>query len=161
MLETIVGKRGRGKTTLAKTLLQSQFRDQVYILDYLGEYQGFSSSKIYVQNLGLKTFCHKVWDESQAGKSTLVIFDEIDLYGKDVIQISHLYKFGRHKGIDIIAVSRRFYDLPLYTRALTDEFHLFQITEERDLAYLRRLVPESTLQILVNLEPFQYINVSL
>jgi len=161
VLETIVGKRGRGKTTLSKTLLLNQSRDQVYILDYLGEYGGLSSPKIYIQSTGLKSFCHKVWDESHEGKSTLVVFDEIDLYGKDDIRINHLYKFGRHKGIDIIAVSRRFYDLPLCTRSLTDEFHLFQITEERDLSYLRRLVPETWIQVLVDLESFQYINVSL
>lgn len=95
------------------------------------------------------------------GKSTLVVFDEVDLYGKNDFRIAHLYKFGRHKGIDLIAVARRFYDLPVYIRSLTDEFHLFQITEERDLSYLRRLVPESTIPVLVNLEPFQYINVSL
>ena len=165
MLETIVGKRGRGKTTLAKQLMADRFRLcrglRVYILDYLGEYSKFSSRNVYVQNLGLKSFCHKVWDESGGKKSSLVIFDEIDLYGKDDFRISHLYKFGRHKNIDIIAVARRFYDLPVLVRALTDEFYLFQITEERDLSYLKRLVSEDILQILINLEPFQYINVSI
>ena len=165
MLETIVGKRGRGKTTLAKRLLlERQAQNpglKVFILDYLGEYSKFSSRSAYVQNLGLKSFCHKVWDDSSPKKSSLVVFDEIDLYGKDDFRIAHLYKFGRHKGIDIIAVARRFYDLPVYVRALTDEFHLFQITEERDLSYLKRLVPEPTLQVLINLEPFHYINVSI
>jgi hypothetical protein len=127
----------------------------------LGEYGSFASDKVYVQNLGLRSFCHKVWNESQVGKSTLVVFDEVDLYGKNDFRIAHLYKFGRHKGIDLIAVSRRFYDLPLYIRSLTDEFHLFQITEERDLAYLRRLTPETTIQRIVNLESFQYITISL
>jgi len=134
---------------------------RVYILDYLSEYSDLSSRTVYIQNLGLKSFCHKVWDESGPKKSSLVIFDEIDLYGKDDFRIAHLYKFGRHKNIDIIAVARRFYDLPVIVRALTDEFHLFQITEERDLSYLRRIVSESILQSLINLKPFQYINVSI
>lgn len=133
----------------------------MFILDYLGEYSKFSSRSVYVQNLGLKSFCHKVWDEADPKKSTLVLFDEIDLYGKGDFRISHLYKFGRHKNIDIIAVARRFYDLPVIVRALTDEFYLFQITEERDLSYLRRIVPEPTLQVLINLEPFHFINVSI
>jgi len=165
MLETIVGKRGRGKTTLAKQLILKQQterpRIRVFVLDYLSEYSSFSGRNVYVQNLGLKSFCHKVWDESSVRKPSLVVFDEIDLYGKDDFRIAHLYKFGRHKGIDLIAVARRFYDLPVYVRALTDEFHLFQITEERDLSYLKRLVPEATLQVLINLEPFHYINVSI
>jgi hypothetical protein len=147
-----------------RLLLERQAQNpalRVFILDYLGEYSKFSSRSVYVQNLGLKSFCHKVWDESDPKKSTLVLFDEIDLYGKDDFRIAHLYKFGRHKNIDIIAVARRFYDLPVYVRALTDEFHLFQITEERDLSYLKRLVPESSLQILINLDPFHYINVSI
>jgi GTPase SAR1 family protein len=165
MLETIVGKRGRGKTTLAKQLLQDRQAlgqaDQIFILDYLGEYSKFSSRTVYIQNIGLKSFCHKVWDDSGPKKSTLVLFDEIDLYGKDDFRIAHLYKFGRHKNIDIIAVARRFYDLPVIVRALTDEFHLFQITEERDLSYLRRIVSEPILQNLINLKPFHYINVSI
>lgn len=134
---------------------------KIYILDYLGEYGDFSSSNVYIQRTGLKPFCHKVWDESSAEHSSLVIFDEIDLYGKNDFRIAHLYRFGRHKGIDIIAVARRFYDLPVYVRALTDEFHLFQITEERDLTYLRRLAPESWVQLLTRLEYFQYINITL
>ena len=161
MLETIVGKRGRGKTTLAKRLLLSEPRDQIFILDYLGEYGSFQASNVYVQNTGLRSFCHKVWDESREGVNSLVVFDEIDLYGKDDFRIAHLYKFGRHKGIDIIAISRRFYDLPVIVRSQTDQFHLFQITEERDVSYLKRLVPESWIQTLIRLEPFQYITISL
>lgn len=120
-----------------------------------------ASEKIYVQNLGLRSFCHTVWDNSCVGKSTLVVFDEIDLYGKNDFRISFLYRFGRHKAIDIIAVSRRFYDLPVIPRALTDEFFLFQITEERDLSYLKDLVPKETVKKLIHLEPFQYIKVLL
>jgi len=110
--------------------------------------------------MGTKSFCHLVWDEARVKKSSLIIFDELDLYGKNDFRISFLYRFGRHKNIDIIAVARRFYDLPVYARALTDEFHLFQITEERDLSYLKDLVPKATLQTLIGLDYFQYINVS-
>lgn len=161
MLQTIVGKRGRGKTTLAKTLLINNTWDQVFILDFLGEYNSFNSASCHVVHSGLKPFCHRVWDKSDVGKKTLVIFDEIDLYGKTDYRIQFLYRYGRHKDIDIIAVARRFYDLPLYCRSLTDVFHLFQITEQRDLMYLTQLVPKTTMQILINLRPFQYIDISL
>jgi hypothetical protein len=89
-----------------------------------------------------------------------VVFDEIDLYGKNNPYISFLYRFGRHKNIEVIAVSRRFYDLPVIVRALTDKFYLFQITEERDLNYLRRSVPENIISKIIALKNFEYIMIS-
>jgi len=88
------------------------------------------------------------------------VFDEIDLYGKNNPHIAYLYKFGRHKGIDLIAVSRRFYDLPVIVRALTEEFILFNITEERDLNYLRRYASNKFIQTLIKLKFKQYIKLN-
>jgi len=141
--------------------LRTSPRLKVYIFDYLGEYHKFSSRNVHVQSMGTRSFCHKVWDESSPKKSTLVVLDELDLYGINDFRLSFLYRFGRHKNIDIIAVARRFYDLPVYARALTDEFYLFQITEERDLSYLKDLVSKPILQTIIKLEPFHYINVSI
>jgi hypothetical protein len=157
-----VGKKGKGKTTLAKSLiLQRPDSDQVFILDYLGEYHSLKRKKVFIFRENLYLFCKTAWDNASPKKNTLVVFDEIDLYGKNNPYISFIYRFGRHKKIDLIAIARRFYDLPVIVRSLTDEFYLFQITEERDLNYLRRSVDEAKVQQIFNLKNYDYIIIYL
>lgn len=109
----------------------------------------------------LYDFCQSVWESSSPKTHTLTIFDEIDLYGRNDPFIAFLYRYGRHKNIDLLGISRRFYDLPVIVRALTDEFIFFQITEERDLQYLKRLVPDEYIQTLIKLPYYKYIKLSL
>ena len=162
MLETIVGKRGRGKTSLTAEILASKKWDRVFIFDYLGEYQPFSEfNRIFVSNTGFKNFMQTLWKLSREGIETLVILDEISLYGKYNFQIEHLYRLGRHKQIQVIATSQRFYSLPVICRSQTDIFHMFQITEPRDVQYLSRLVSPVVLDTIQKLGQFEYINISL
>jgi len=165
MIQTIIGKRGRGKTTLAKNLIKISQAKQIIILDYLGEYGSLKDNRIktfrYIQEGDLYDFCKFAWEESSPSFRTLVIFDEIDLYGRYDQKIAFLYRYGRHKNIDLIGVSRRFFDLPVIVRALTDEYIFFQITEERDIQYLKRLVKDDYIQKLINLPKYKYIKLSL
>jgi hypothetical protein len=164
MLQTIVGKRGRGKTSLAAEIIASQRRDRIFIYDYMAEFHDFAIEG-YIdveQNTGsFSDFMQRLWTESEPGKSTLVVLDEIAVYGKDNPQIDHLYRLGRHKGIDVVAISQRFYSLPVIVRSQTDIFHVFQITELRDRQYIKGLVSPEILDVIVNLGCFQYINISL
>jgi len=127
----------------------------------LGEYSSLDNDKIYISRGGLYEFCQYAWNTSNPESQSLVVFDEIDLYGRNDVHISFLYRYGRHKSIHLIGISRRFYDIPVITRALTDEFLFFQITEERDLQYLKRLVSQEYLNTLMNLPTFSYIKLKL
>lgn len=165
MLITIVGKRGKGKTTLAKNLIKNSSYDRIFLFDFIIEYNDILSENIYFAYDNLHQFCKLVWDESSPALSQLVVFDEIDslkeYFGQAKVNrwIGYLYRYGRHKNIDAIAVSRRFYDLPVIVRALTDKFHLFQITEERDINYLRRYIDNRFISKLISLEDWKYINI--
>lgn len=160
MLKTILGKRGKGKTTLAQNLIKYGDADQVFILDWLAEYHELKSPNIHIFFDNLALCGKKAW--LQAGDhKTLMVFDEIDLYGKNNIYLDYLYRYGRHGNIDIIAVARRFYDLPVIVRSQTQIFFLFQITEERDLHYLRYLVPKSWIQKLINLKDWEFLTLKL
>jgi len=163
MIITIVGKRGKGKTTLAKSLIQSEKADQVFILDFLGEYHQAERKNIFISfdTERLHSFCKTVWDSAEDGKKTLVIFDEIHIYGKKSPPIEFLYRFGRHKGIEIIAISHRFADLPMIVRSQTEEYYVFQVTEKCDLEFLRYSLPKETVEKISNLEDFQYMVLSL
>lgn len=133
--------------------------DQVFVYDFLGEYIDLSSERCFVSRESVYDFCQNAWNTSSPDFQNLVVFDEIDLYGKNDLHIAYLYRYGRHKNLDIIAIARRFYDLPVITRALTDKFYLFQITEERDINYLRRYISEEFIQRLIHLADYQYINI--
>lgn len=161
MIITIVGKRGKGKTTLAKQKIRESQAERIYIYDYLGEYISYSSENILVSRGDLKGFCRTAWNDSKKTLrlNHLVVFDEIDLYGKNNFQIEFLYRYGRHVNLDCIGIARRFYDLPVTARALTDTFYLFQITEERDINYLRRYISEEFIRRLIHLNDYEYINI--
>jgi predicted AAA+ superfamily ATPase len=162
MLQTIVGKRGFGKTTLAKHLVRESPHPKIFVLDYILEYQDLSADprvEIHVRE-ALKSFYLAVREATHKGSEgqALVVLDEVDLYGKNNVYLKHLYRYGRHYGIDCIAVSRRFFDLPLHVRALTDVFHVFRISEPRDLEYLSGRVPRSHLETIRTLERFKYVS---
>ena len=161
MLITIIGKRGTGKTTLAKNLTQRINPDNLFIYDFLGEYKQYKNKCVsYSFNNTYKVFSD-CWNFSKPDKINLLICDEIDLYGYNNKYLEFLYRYGRHKNISTIAVSRRFYNLPLYVRALTEIFYLAKITEERDLNYLKSLAGKSLIEKVKNIENFKFIKLEL
>ena len=162
MIQTLVGKRGRGKTSLAAEIMVSGQFDQIFIYDYLGEFLEFEiPGYITVANRGFTEFLFHVWDNSRAGVETLLVLDEIANYGKDNPQIDHIFRLGRHKQIQVLATSQRFYTLPVICRSQTDLFHVFQITEKRDIDYLKGVVGQRTLNAIIQLQKFQYLTLDL
>lgn len=162
MIHTLVGKRGRGKTSLAAELMVSGQFDQIFIYDYLGEFLEFETpGYITVANRGFTEFLFHVWDNSRAGVETLLVLDEIANYGKDNPQIDHILRLGRHKQIQVLATSQRFYTIPVICRSQTDLFYCFQITEKRDVDYLKGVVDQRTLDRIIRLEKFQYLTLDL
>ena len=162
MIYTLVGKRGRGKTSLAAEIMANGKFQRIWIYDYMGEFMEFQHDGfIEVANNGFIEFMHRLWDESHAGVETLLVLDEIAVFGKDDPRIDHVFRLGRHKQIQIIATSQRFYSLPVICRSQTDLFSVFQITEKRDVEYLKGIVSDSVLQTIIGLQPFEYININL
>lgn len=182
MLQTIVGKRGMGKTSLAAEIIAAQKRDRIWIYDYMAEFQPFAIEGfievISPSAVGFDEFSNRVWSEtpeptvdkssgivSPPACSTLVILDEVSSYGRigsnDHPCLGHFYRLGRHKNIDLISISQRFFSLPPIVRSQTNCFHVFQITEPRDTTYLKGLVSPATLETIKRLAKFQYINISL
>jgi len=162
MIETVVGKRGRGKTSLVAEIIAKQKRDQIFIFDYCGEFRDFAVPGFcYVVNTGFREFCHALWDNSREGVSTLLVLDEISIYGKNNYLVEHIYRLSRHKGIDIISTAQRFRMLPVIVRSQSDLFRIFQLTEEGDLQYLKNYVSPEILSVIMRLDRFQYINLSL
>lgn len=162
MLVTIVGKRGKGKTSLAKKIIRSKPSSKIFIFDFMGEYSDLDNEYISIYYYDIWLFCKEVWEKSELYKNTIAVFDEINRYGKNNDDIKWLYDLGRHKNIDIIAVSRRILtDLPLYVRSGTERFMIFQITEPADLDHIKKYSSEEMAAEVRNLKDFQYIILDL
>lgn len=139
--------------------------DRIFIYDYCGEFAQFAIENfIYVEanTSAFSQFMVNAWEAaSKGGGSTLLMLDEIAVYGRDNPQIDHAYRLSRHVGMDIVGISQRFYSLPVITRSQTDVFHVFSITELRDLQYLRGVVGDAVAQKIQSLQMFEYISLSL
>jgi len=161
MLTTIVGRRGRGKTTLIKNLIEESDAERICILDFLGDFLELSDPRIQLSRGYLYPFLKEVWDTCQEYPKTLIILDEIDTYSKYDEHIAYVYKYGRHAGLEIIAVSRTFFNLPVICRRLTDVYYIFQITEWSDLVYLKRTMGEEFALKARSLDFYEYIKIGL
>lgn len=163
MLRTIVGKRRRGKTTLAQHLVFESKADRIFIIDFMREFVVFRSPRCFVclDYTRVDDFCAYVWENSSPRFQSLVVFDEIDRYGKDNKAIEYLYCYGGHKNIDIMAIARRFYKLPVSARSETDRFYCFQVTEWNDLRAVRSEISPEYAEILPRLNFYEYIIIDL
>lgn len=160
---TIVGKKGTGKTTRIKELLILNKYDQIFVLDYLYEYRLFSSQICHISHDGTKVeeFTKPSWEQCSIALKSVMVFDEIHLYGKNNEDISFIFRCARHANLDIISSSQRFFDLPVIVRSQTDTFNVFQISEPRDLQYLSDFVDKGIINTVRNLETFQYVNLKI
>jgi len=142
-----------------KNLLRLDKSNQVFILDFLREYQSFQKRNVFISSniQDLYSFCEKVWDSAAKDRKTLVVFDEIHNYGKKCPPIEILYRFGRHWNIEIIAISHRFADLPMIVRSQTEQYYIFQVTEKCDLEFLRYSLPKKKVEQIQTLETLEYI----
>jgi len=161
VLITIVGKRGRGKTSLVKQLIEDSDADVVKVLDFIGEYEEEDDDRIIISRGYIYPFLKEAWESTLEIERTLVVLDEIDVYSKYDRYIEFTYKYGRHGAIDMIAVSRTFFNLPVICRRLTDAYYLFGITEWSDIQYLRHHKSPEFCQQIMNLDFFEYKKVDL
>ncbi len=162
-ITTIIGKKGTGKTSRVKELLIAGNYDQAFILDYLYEYDLYATDKVCVSTSAndVEAFCKDLWSKCRTNIKSVVVFDEIALYGSNNFDIDFLYRAGRHANLDIIATSQRFFKIPLIVRSQTDMFNVFQITEPRDIDYLNRTINKSIVDTIINLKVLQYVEVKI
>ena len=160
---TIVGKKGTGKTSRIKELVINGKYDQIFVLDFLYEYSSYSNEMTNVSNdpRYIARFCEESWGKCRTNIKSVMILDEIHLYGKNQFDINFVYRCGRHANLDIIASAQRFFDLPVIVRSQTNRFDVFCITEPRDLDYLSRVINPTILSTIQNLKTLQYLQLEI
>ncbi|MBA7497093.1 hypothetical protein ES702_07702 [subsurface metagenome] len=166
MMIAIVGKKRKGKTVLAKNLILDEKYNQIFILDFLREYQYLKTWEkffVYENIYDLYSFVEAVWDSELTTKktNTLVVFDEIHMYGKNSRPIETLFRFGAHWNIDIIAISHRFVDLHPNWREQVDEYRVFKLTDRADKNFLKDYISDEEIEKISNLDTLEYITLEL
>ena len=130
---------------------------KVIILDNLAEYEGiivtsFEAAKSFFENIKNKKFnlVLRFQTDEDLNETLNYIFKNgnICLVAEEVDFISNAYgnnkyfekilKYGRHKKIDLIAISRRPAEVSRLLTSQSDEIISFRQNEERDLDFLEK-----------------------
>ncbi len=153
-ITVIFGKKGSGKTYLAKALM-SQFSGPIFILDSQDEYDGGvvfylveHFIDLYLNEKFKPGVCiFRLSNDAQLNAlflacwcigNLMIVGEEIDLYcsAHSINEsLAKIIKYGRHRNISIMAISRRPAEVNRLITSQADELYIFKITEPRDLQY--------------------------
>lgn len=157
----IIGKPGRGKTHLAKSITSKANR--LIAIDPLGEWGDVAiigsdwdtvldmaaepKFRIAVEieeppNEILDTVSQIVRDEEV--RNCWVVTDELSVYFRrgqiPSDNIQGLVRFGRRENIDVILISQRAMDCPIDIRGMLTDVYAFQFHEPQDVQYLGDII---------------------
>lgn len=176
IIELIFGKRGSGKSYLAKKLLQQHSRYIVF--DTIGEY----TEGVIVQDLNeLKALWGKVYrrpfkiiyqpldPESEfvivaelvwrCGNLTMLI-EEVDRYARPLamdLPFKEIIQRGRHKNIAIIGITQRPHGVDRLLTSQAKKMCIFNTSEPRDVEYFRDVVGDHVVSKIAELKQFEYV----
>ncbi len=156
---TVLGKRGSGKTFLTKSAIIPRLPSPVFILDSLAEYKGgvvYGSVDAWYERLnidlqGCRHWIYRLTDDSQVDlffkaawhfQGCSVVIEEADMFCSPYSTMESLDKiirYGRHKAITMVFISRRAAEISRNITAQSDEIITFRQTEPRDIAVLNQL----------------------
>lgn len=161
----IFGRRGSGKSTLAKKMIEEKPRVLVY--DTLGEYK---TDKVFTTPIELYLFLR---DKKKAGEPFRIgyrpedavrefpwvcrivenigeltfVAEEVDFFispSRLDPGFERLIRYGRHRGVELIAISRRPAEVNRNLTAQSSRLFIFKMHEPRDIAYFRSIIgPEA------------------
>lgn len=150
-LVTIIGKRGYGKTTIAKELIQGLSR--VKIWDPMHEYENsYRPINKTVEEFDL--FLKGVWLEGNC----FVLVDEANLVmpeGRPLsFYASQIVDTGRHRNIGMAMLTRRIAALNKNAFAQSSMLIAFHQFAPNDIRYLNEFIPNA--EELIKLQKYQY-----
>jgi SpoVK/Ycf46/Vps4 family AAA+-type ATPase len=168
----ILGMRGKGKTTLAQQLTLDSRR--LFIVDPRSEYRGdlifesVGALRRYFRTSRPEFRCVlRLNDEAEdeegfeiiwaVGRCVLLV-DEVDLFLPNMggsRMFKKLVKYGRHRSIELLAVTRRPAEISRLLSSQSDEIISFRQEEERDLAWCAKR--HFDVVQLSRLELYQYV----
>ena len=150
-LVTIAGKRGYGKTTAAKELVQGLSRIQIW--DPMGEYDN-SYTPVSGSIEEFNTFLKSIWIRGNC----FVLVDEADQVMPELkplcLYANKIVNLGRHRNIGMGMITRRIAVLNKNAFAQSSMLVLFHHFAPNDIRYLSEFIP--TAEELIKLQKYQY-----
>lgn len=176
LIRLVFGKRGSGKSVLAKSLIRYQNRYLIY--DTLGEYtDGVTISdldtlrrfwlKVYQRNFRIvyqpldpdaefDAVCELVWE----CQDMTFLVEEIDQYcqlHRMSPEMKNIVQRGRHRHIELIGVTQRPANIDRLLTSQTKEMYILSMTEPRDIAYFKDAIGGNIEEKIVALDQYQYV----
>lgn len=174
-IQIIFGKTGSGKTTLAKKLIDDSTRPNLIIWDFLLEYEEFGfvvetpnelimileaklpTNRIVVRKFTKEQFNWLCQAVEHLGNCLFVVEEADFVCSSDYIDngFGGLLRYGRHYGIDILAITRRPAEINRLLTAMAHNAYSFQFQEPCDVKYIStffQIEPE----VLQKLEMYKY-----
>lgn len=165
----IFGKKGCGKTSLAKKAIQRM--DRVIVIDPMFEYEGlilstFRDVYYYLQTMCLNSFRlifrpddlqeeEKFFALMNYVNNYTLVLEEVDRYARpnsanpDILK---LVRYGRHGSRSIIFISRRPAAVSRELTSQSDVLITFRQQEPRDIEYLKEFAFPETIKDLAEFE---------
>jgi len=175
----IIGRRGCGKTTLAKDFIKD--KNRLIILDTMKEYNiGYLADKYidfakyvyknryndymkvsyYPTEKSIKAvfdvICDMLWEMSNI---TFVIEELARFMNSKSYPESfdRLTRASRHKCINIYGITQRAVDIPVLLRSQSNKICTFQQIEVADVNYLKQLFDATDIKKIRNFDKFEYL----
>jgi|SRR3972149_3345479 len=170
----VMGKRGSGKTTLAKKLIALLPRNKnIFIYDTLGEYSGIGTLAENIETVfdyleteeriirftsddddDFDRICRVIYSL----KDYYLLVDEIDMFISAVYLpefFKKIIRYGRHSGLGIIAVTRRPADISRLLSSQANFIISFKQHEPKDCQYFSSFMPDT--EKLLELNEYEYL----
>ena len=176
IIELIFGKRGCGKSYLAKKLVADLRRSIVF--DTLGEY----TEGVVVETIeNLATIWKNVYDkgfrfiyqpldpECEFEKICELIYDcgnltflveEVDCFCNPLsmgLNFKSIIQRGRHKNISLIGITQRPHGISRLLTSQAKKMSVFNTTEPRDLQYFTEIFGEDFVKKISELKQYEYV----
>jgi len=168
-ITVVLGKKGSGKSTLVGEIIKSNRR--VVVLDALAEYDMKQGCAVvwesdcvdaiverYRSNRKFKLSCRCIEVEDNLAlmrvlyecPGILIAIEETSLYCSPSnlpSELARLIRYGRHKELDLVLVSRRASELHRDITANADNVVTFRQQEPRDIQYLKSFFGDDALTL--------------
>lgn len=153
-ITTIAGMRGEGKTTLAKNIL-TKVKKKKLVYDPVAEYPKHISYVPKRDTPGeFEAICKRVWEKG----NIYFCVDEAERYFPNNKPLGYyatrIVNTGRHRGIGVLAITRRIANLSKTVFGLSSTVICFRLFAPTDLRYISEFLnPEE----IAGLKKYKYV----
>ncbi len=159
----VLGKRGSGKTTLIRYLINIAISNHIHIaiLDIVGNYiqfKGIKNVDYYLVQPHNANKLNKIFSEVYKNGNQMMVLDEADMYDYSLLKKDLFYSIinlGRNFGIGYIASARRTANIPKDFISNANYSFIFKHVLPQDLAVLREWFSEDE-EIFKNLDEHEF-----